>query len=106
MKLQTNPPRACFAGFTLAEMMVALAIFSFLTIAMVMTQLFCARIYTLAATKLTATAAGRKAMNALRDDIKGAGSVEVGIYDPANDTYSRIADGQPLPVAEVIHCGG
>jgi hypothetical protein len=72
-----------------------MALFAFLVIAIVATQFFAARVYTLAATKLTATAAGRKAMNNMRDAIKSSTYVQVGIYDPAGNQFSLIADGSP-----------
>ena len=87
--------RARVAGFTFAEMLMVCAIFSLLVAAFVATQLFASRIYVLAATKLTATASARKAMGYMRDAIKGAGAVEVGIYNPANNTYAQIANGSP-----------
>ena len=95
MKLPLNPPRARIAGFTLVEIYVVMALFAFLVIAIVATQFFAARVYTLAATKLTATAAGRKAMNNMRDAIKSSTYVQVGIYDPAGNQFSLIANGSP-----------
>jgi type II secretory pathway pseudopilin PulG len=95
MKLPLNFPRARVAGFTLVEIYVVMALFAFLVIAIVATQFFAARVYTLAATKLTATAAGRKAMNNMRDAIKSSTYVQVGIYDPAGNQFSLIADGSP-----------
>ncbi len=95
MKCSWNLPRARGAGFTLIEMYVVLGVFTFLMIAMVATQFFAARVYTLAATKLTATAAGRKAMNYMRDQIREGSSVQVGIYIPASNTFTNIANGQP-----------
>ena len=46
--------------------------------AMVAVQIFALRIYTLAATKLVATAGGREAMNQIRDQIRGGKIVYVG----------------------------
>jgi type II secretory pathway pseudopilin PulG len=93
MKLSLNLPRARVAGFTLVEMYVTLLLFSFLVIAIVTIQFFAAHVYTLAATKLTATAAGRKVMNDIRDQVRAADSVEVGIYDPVGNTFSNIPIG-------------
>jgi prepilin-type N-terminal cleavage/methylation domain-containing protein len=97
MKLSLNIPRKRPAGFTLVEMYVVLAVFSFLLIAIVATQFFAARVYTLAATKLTSTASGRKAMNDMRDQIREASSVQVGIYNPANNTFTNI----PIGTAQI-----
>ena len=90
MKLPLNLPRARIAGFTLVEIYIVSILFVMLVLAMVATQFFAARVYTLAATKLTATASGRKAMNDLREQIRGGGSVQVGIYDPATHTFTNI----------------
>ena len=95
MKLPLNLPRARAAGFTLVEIYVVMALFAFLVIAIIATQFFAARVYTLAATKLTATAAGRKAMNDMRDAIKSSTGVQVGIYDSVANQFSLITNGTP-----------
>ena len=56
MKLPLNLPRARVAGFTLVEILIVSVIFVFLILAIVAIQFFAARVYTLSATKLTATA--------------------------------------------------
>jgi type II secretory pathway pseudopilin PulG len=93
MKIASNHPRARNGGFTLVEMYVVAAIFVMLTVAMVAGQFMAARVYTLAATKLTANASGRKAMNALRDAIRSSVGVQVGTYDPAANQFSIIGNG-------------
>ena len=93
MKLPLHLPRARIAGFTLVEMYVVMALFTFLVIAIVALQFFAARVYTLAATKLTATAAGRKVMNAIRDQVREGGVVYVGIYNPTTATFTNIPRG-------------
>ena len=93
MKLATNQPRARSSGFTLVEIYVVAAIFVFLTVAMVASQFMAARVYTLAATKLTANASGRKAMNTMRDAIRSSTGVQVGTYDPSGNNFSLIANG-------------
>ena len=60
---------------------------------MVGLQIFGLRVYTLAATKLSATADARKTLNALREEIRSAKMVYVGTY--ANGAFSRIANGLP-----------
>ena len=50
-----NSRRAGASAFSLAEMLVAMAVFSMAVGAMISVQLFGLRIYTLAATKLSAT---------------------------------------------------
>jgi hypothetical protein len=93
MKLSLNLPRARAAGLTLVEMCITLLLFSFLVIAIVTIQFFAAHVYTLAATKLTATGAGRKVMNDIRDQVRGADGVDVVIYDPVGNTFSNIPIG-------------
>jgi len=93
MKLQTNPSRARAAGFTLVEIYTVMIIYTLLTLAMVATQLFAARVYTFAATKLSATASARKGINDMRDQIRQSTQVDVGIYNPTANTFSLIGDG-------------
>ena len=96
MKPALDHPRARNGGFTLVEIYVVAAIFVILTVAMVASQFLAARVYTLAATKLTANASGRKTMNDLREAIKSSIAVQVGTYDPVANNFSLIANGQPL----------
>ncbi len=93
MKLPLNIPRARVAGFTLVEIYIVSTLLLLLVLAMTATQFFGARVYTLAATKLTATASGRKAMNDIREQVRGGGSVDVGIYAPATQTFTNIPIG-------------
>lgn len=67
-------------GFTLVEMMVAIAVFSLVVLVTVAMQVYAARVYTLAATKLTAAGDARMAMNDVRDQVRGARLVYVGNY--------------------------
>jgi hypothetical protein len=82
MKLFKNIPNRArwrnICGFTVVEMVIVAATFIFLVGAMVCLQIFALRIYTLAATKLTATAGGREALNQIRDQIRGGKIVYVG----------------------------
>ena len=81
-------------GFTLVEIMIAMAIFVVLVGAMVSFQIFGLRVYTLAATKITATTSGRQTLNDLRDRIRSAQVVYVGTY--SNNAFSQI----PLGTAQ------
>jgi type II secretory pathway pseudopilin PulG len=65
-------------AFTLSEMLIAMAVFTMVIGAMLGVQIFGMRIYTLAATKLSATASCRKALNQIRDQIREAKLVDVG----------------------------
>lgn len=77
-------PRAGRKGFTLAEMMVTMLVFSFVVLAIISLQLFATRTYTLGATMLSATSGGRAIMNDIRDKIRAAKIVMVGTYGTTN----------------------
>jgi prepilin-type N-terminal cleavage/methylation domain-containing protein len=85
--------RRLAAGFTLAELMIAIAVFTFLVGAMVCIQIFGLRVQTLAATKLMATTAGRQTMNMMRDQIRAAQQVYVGTF--TNSSFTQ-ASGQQI----------
>ncbi len=93
MKFLLNLPRGRTAGFTLVEIYIVSVLFILLILAITAAQFFAARVYTLAATKLTATAAGRQVMNSMREKIRGGGDVEVGIYNTATQTFTNIPIG-------------
>ncbi|MFZ0827417.1 MAG: prepilin-type N-terminal cleavage/methylation domain-containing protein [Verrucomicrobiia bacterium] len=78
------------AAFTLAEMLIAMTIFTMVIGAMVATQLFGLRVYTLAATKLSATAGGRKALNLVRDQIRQAKTLNVGICNSTPGSFNPL----------------
>jgi len=67
-------------------MVIAVGTFAFLVGAIVCLQLFALRIYTLAATKLTATQGGREALNQIREQIREGKIVYVGTC--SNTIYS------------------
>jgi hypothetical protein len=96
MKLPSGNPstsRECATGgFTLVEIMMVSGIFLIVVMAMVAVQVYGLRVYTLAATKLTATTGGREALSNMRDTIRGAKTVYVGIY--SNSAFAVIPNGQ------------
>lgn len=86
-------------AFTLVEMIVALTVFSLVIMVTVAVQIYAMRIYTLAATKLSATEEARATMNDIRDQVRGARLVYVGNYtnvtgDPPID-FTPIQNGDP-----------
>jgi Tfp pilus assembly protein PilW len=104
--LNLNPRPRGTAAFTLVEMMISVGIYLSLFVGvMVAVQIFGLRVYTLAATKLTATADGRKALNQIRDDIRQAKTLQVGALGTAGSpttfaAYSgtNLADGTALQI--------
>lgn len=100
MKIASMPkpikplPRSRNAAFTLMEMMIATGIFLGVFVGVLVgLQLFGLKVYTLAATKLSATDDARKTMNILREQIRESKLVYVGNY--SSGTFNRIANGQP-----------
>jgi len=70
------------SAFTLVEMMISAGIYLVIFIGvLVAIQIFALRVYTLAATKLSATADSRKALNQIRDDIRQGKGLQVGYTD-------------------------
>jgi type II secretory pathway pseudopilin PulG len=102
MKLFSNLPsrsrRTNLSAFTLLEMMMSVGIYLFIFIGvMVAIQIFGLRVYTLAATKLSATAGARKALNQIRDDIRAAKTLSVGSLAIAGSasSFTNIPNGTP-----------
>ncbi len=79
-------------GFTLVEIMVTSGIFLMVVMAMVAVQIYGLRVYTLAATKLTATQGGRETLNSIRDTIRSSKVLFIGTY--SNGAFTTIPLGQ------------
>jgi type II secretory pathway pseudopilin PulG len=90
--IQNRARRRNVRGFTLVEMVITVGVFLFIFVGvMVAVQIFGLRIYTLAATKLVATAGGRQALNQIRDQIRGGKMVYVGnCSSPINSSFALI----------------
>jgi type II secretory pathway pseudopilin PulG len=70
------------SAFTMVEMMVSIGIYLMIFVGVVLAiQVFAMRVYTLAATKLTATQSSREALNQIRDDIRQGKGLLVGASD-------------------------
>lgn len=81
------------AGFSVVEMLLASAILAILVTWMVSSQLYAMRVYTLAQTKLVATAGARQVITTLRDQIREANSVYVGNCSSSWNTYADVTNG-------------
>jgi hypothetical protein len=88
---QIAPPPV--AGFTVVEMLLVAGIFAMLVTWMVSSQIYGMRVYTIAATKLVATAGARQVMTQLRDEIREANSVYVGNCSSSWTTYADVTNG-------------
>jgi len=95
MKLSSNSRRRRSAGFTLVEAYITTIILVGVVLTLTASQIFALKIYQLAATKLSATAGARKAMNFMRDQIRESSWVDIGIYNSTNNTFSLIGTGNP-----------
>ena len=103
--------RTSRSAFTLIEMMISVGIYLALFVGvMVAIQIFGLRIYTLAATKLTATAGARKALNQIRDDIRQAKTLQVGRLTTAGNpttftalTGTNLASGTALQIFQTTN---
>jgi len=83
-------------AFTLTEMMVTVAIFSMVVIAMVLLQIFGLKMGSLTSSKLKSTADGLKVLDQIRNQILGASeAVLIGNVNASNNTFTAIANGQP-----------
>ena len=85
--------RRAAAGFTLAEIMIALTVFLLVIGGMVCIQIFGLRVQTLAQSKLLVTTYGRQTLNAMRDQIRASQQVYVGTF--TNSTFTQVATGLP-----------
>ena len=84
---QISPRTKNISAFTLVEMMMSVWIYLFIFIGvMVAIQIFALRVYTLAATKLSATTGGRETLNQIRDTIREAKTLQVGNCTTAGAT--------------------
>lgn len=67
------------AGFTLTEIMTAMAVFSLVTVALLSSHLLGLRMFNITATKLSASAGARAALNQMRDEIRSGKTLYVGM---------------------------
>jgi len=90
--------RKKISAFTLVEMMMSVWIYLFIFIGvMIAVQIFALRVYTLAATKLSATAGARETLDQIRDSIREAKLLQVGNLATAGSPTSFAAN----PVASL-----
>jgi type II secretory pathway pseudopilin PulG len=101
VKIPTGRRQSKPSAFTLVEMMFSVGIYTILFLgALIAIQIFALRVYTLAATKLTATQASRQALNQIRDDIRQGKYVQVGTTD--NSGHFTPYTGTNLAVGNAI----
>jgi type II secretory pathway pseudopilin PulG len=104
MKLLSNlvarSPAGRRHGFTLVETMVSLWIFIIIFIGVVIAvQVFGLRVYSLGATKLSATACAVKVLNQIRDDIRASKTIDVGNLTTAGSPATFALPGPTVGMA-------
>ncbi len=115
MKFFPNIPphsrRTGVSAFTLVEVMISLTVYLIIFIGVIIAiQIFALRVYQLAATKISATAYGRKALNQIRDDIRQAKTLRVGNVPTSGDptlfsptTNNTAAQGNALQIFQTTN---
>lgn len=83
---QTTPrrPSRLVCGFTLMELMVAMAVFTLLTAGVLSSHLTGMRMRKLTEAKLSGTASGRRALNEISEKVRTAKLLSVGTGDEAS----------------------
>lgn len=85
--IQSRSPRKNTSAFTLVETMISVSVYLIVFIGvMVAIQVFALRIYTLAATKISATEYGRRALDQIRYDIQQGTMLQVGNVPTSGST--------------------
>jgi Tfp pilus assembly protein PilW len=84
--------KTAFLAFTLSEMMTAMAIFSMVIIGVVYSHLFGMRMFSLTATKLSASQGARSALGRVRDEIRSSKVLCVG--QSKNGWFTNTPSGQ------------
>jgi prepilin-type N-terminal cleavage/methylation domain-containing protein len=83
-------------AFTLTELMVTMAIFALVVMAMVSLQIFGFKMNAFTSNKLISTANSLKVLNQIQNQIKGTPNpVFIGNFNTGNNTFTAIANGQP-----------
>ncbi|MBC8003015.1 MAG: prepilin-type N-terminal cleavage/methylation domain-containing protein [Opitutaceae bacterium] len=87
-------PRGPGRAYTLTEIMVAMAIFSMVIIAVIYANMFGLRLYMLVQSKLSSTEDARRVVNDVRDKIQSAKIVEVGVGNATTFTPAPLGSNQ------------
>ncbi|HYG34552.1 MAG TPA: prepilin-type N-terminal cleavage/methylation domain-containing protein [Clostridia bacterium] len=90
---QGSRRRLDHAGFTITEIMVAMALLSLVIIAVIYSHVFGLRLFNITATKLSACQSARAALNRVRDDIRSGKLLYIGTGD--NATFSCVPVNSP-----------
>jgi len=102
MKLMPNDPPcrppvwfATVRAFTLTEIMVTMAVFALVVIAMVSLQIFGFKLNSLTSNKLVTAGNSLKALDQIQNQIRGTPNpVFIGNFNTGNNKFTAIANGQ------------
>jgi hypothetical protein len=106
--LQTGHGQRRCSGYTLVEMLFSAGIYMFILVGVVVCiQIYALRVYTLGATKLTATQGALKALNQIRADIQQGKLIQVGTADNSGNftpySGSALAVGNALQIFQTAN---
>jgi type II secretory pathway pseudopilin PulG len=89
------------SAFTLAEIMIAMGLFSLAVIGVVYAHLVGMRMFTITSTRLSASDSARKVLNRVRDDVRSGKILNVGNGDGAHFTniaFNGLRQGNALQI--------
>ncbi len=88
-----KPPPGGLLAFTLAEIMVAIGIFSLIVVAVISAQLFGMKMFIMTQSKLAASNGARAVLNRIRDEIRSGKTMVVG--NGGSNSFSVILSNAP-----------
>jgi len=94
MKIYRQRNSSPAPGFTLPELMVTMAIFSFVVVGVLAIHIFGLRLYKMVDVKLQATEDSRRALGKLVADIHAAGKIKIGSGDSTTFTEAAFNTAQ------------
>jgi type II secretory pathway pseudopilin PulG len=87
------PPRSGPMAFTLTEFMVAMGLFALVIFAVIYSQIFGMKLFTMTSSKLTAANGARAVLNRVRDEIRSGKNMLVGNGDA--NSFSIVLSNAP-----------
>ncbi|MDR3458830.1 MAG: prepilin-type N-terminal cleavage/methylation domain-containing protein [Verrucomicrobiae bacterium] len=95
MKLRAANPAAPVRGFTLVEILIAMAILVIVVGGILSAHIFGLRMFQVNATKLAATEWSRTTFRRITDEVRAGNVVEVGNLNSTNGAFEGLLDGEP-----------
>jgi prepilin-type N-terminal cleavage/methylation domain-containing protein len=95
MKLRASIPATPARGFTLVEILIAMAILVIVVGGILSAHIFGLRMFQVNETKLTATAWSRTTFRRITDEVRSGNVVQVGNMNSTNGTFEGLLDREP-----------